>query len=73
MKEWIDLKNIPISISILHEQEYRNLCNMFHTKPNIKRRAYTAKRALDISIQQITISSNQPVANIRRFHLEADV
>lgn len=42
-----ELKNIPISISILHEQEYDNLCNIykFNMKGNKvpKRRAHSEK------------------------------
>jgi hypothetical protein len=39
-----ELKNIPISISILHEQEYNNLCNIYKFNIKIKsskRRAYS--------------------------------
>jgi hypothetical protein len=40
-------KNIPISISILHDQEYKNLCNLYKlsfkgNKVN-KRRAFSEK------------------------------
>ncbi len=35
-------KNIPISISILHEQEYNNLCFVFQIKGN-KRRAFSER------------------------------
>jgi len=28
----VELKNIPVSISILHEQEYDNLCKMLQLK-----------------------------------------
>jgi hypothetical protein len=39
------LKNIPIAISILHEQEYNNVCLMFKTIHNKdkKRRAFSEK------------------------------
>ena len=41
-----ELKNIPISISLLHDQEYNNLCNLykfkFSNKVN-KRRAFSEK------------------------------
>lgn len=38
-------KNIPVSISILHEQEYNNICTLFNLfKDNIKkRRAFSEK------------------------------
>jgi len=34
----LKLKNIPVSLSLLHEQEYNNLCSFFK-----KRRAYSEK------------------------------
>jgi hypothetical protein len=39
-----ELKNIPMSISLLHEQEYNNLCLMLKMaeKPN-KRRAFSER------------------------------
>jgi hypothetical protein len=39
-----ELKNIPISISLLHEQEYNNLCLMLKMaeKPN-RRRAFSER------------------------------
>jgi hypothetical protein len=37
-------KNIPISISILHEREYNNLCVMYKLlSKNTKRRAFSEK------------------------------
>lgn len=41
-----ELKNIPVSISILHEQEYNNLCIIYNNirGDGIKRRAFTEKR-----------------------------
>ena len=41
-----ELKNIPVSISILHEQEYDNLCLMVKLLGNkiAKRRAFSEKR-----------------------------
>jgi hypothetical protein len=40
-----DQKNIPASISLLHEQEYNNLCILFKIIQNKsqKRRAYSEK------------------------------
>ncbi len=41
-----EYKNIPISISFLHDQEYNNLCNLYNIniKNNIiKRRAFTER------------------------------
>lgn len=40
-QQW-DLKNIPVSVSsILHEQEYHNLCKMLMKR--VKRRAFTER------------------------------
>lgn len=38
-----ELKNIPISISILHDQEYNNLCNVY--KFSIKGERLPKRRA----------------------------
>ena len=40
-----ELKNIPISISLLHEQEYNNLCIIYKIGKSCapKRRAYSEK------------------------------
>ena len=49
-----ELKNIPISISILHEQEHHNLCKMIYRIQNQRRRrAYT----------EIQKSSESPTSN----------
>jgi hypothetical protein len=37
-----ELKNIPVYISILHEQEYNNLCFLLHIKDG-KRRAFSER------------------------------
>lgn len=45
-----ELKNIPISISILHEQEYNNLCLMFKTtKGKVKKRRAFSEKSSDKS------------------------
>ena len=45
-----ELKNIPISISILHEQEYNNLCLILNNvKNNIKKRRAFSERSSDKS------------------------
>jgi len=46
----LELKNIPISISILHEQEYYNLCKMFRVKQVGKRRAFTDIRGQRVRV-----------------------
>ena len=40
-------KNIPVSISLLHEQEYNNLCVIMRglSDSNKKRRAYSERRS----------------------------
>jgi hypothetical protein len=48
-----ELKNIPISISLLHEQEYNNLCIIYKIgKSNSpKRRAYSEKSSCKMDNQ----------------------
>ena len=52
-----ELKNIPISISILHEQEYNNLCILLKagSKKEHKRRAYSDKRNDKINKNNLTL------------------
>ncbi len=38
-----ELKNIPVSISILHEQEYNNLCLILKGLKEHKRRAFSER------------------------------
>ena len=38
-----ELKNIPVSISILHEQEYNNLCLILKPIKGKKRRAFSER------------------------------
>jgi hypothetical protein len=40
-----ELKNIPVSISILHEQEYNNLWGILHIKDGRRRRILSEKSA----------------------------
>jgi hypothetical protein len=41
----LELKNIPVSFSILHELEYRNICKLIVLKQTGKRRrAFTDRR-----------------------------
>ena len=44
-----ELKNIPVSISILHEQEYDNICLMIKLMKNKagKRRAFSERSSTD--------------------------
>jgi len=48
-----ELKNIPIAVSILHEQEYKNLCSLFKKDTTGKRRACSEKNT-----QKNTICTN---------------
>jgi hypothetical protein len=46
MLDSLETKNIPASISILHEQEYHNLCKMWYrVNKHRRRRAFTDVRA----------------------------
>jgi hypothetical protein len=58
-----ELKNIPISSSILHEQEYHNLCRMLQ---QIKRRAFTERR----SSSRVKEEVDRSIANIQTTRLE---
>lgn len=56
-----ELKNIPISISILHDQEYNNLCKIFKISIKTvkdKRRAYSERSEVNKLIQQFLDSPN---------------
>lgn len=45
MLDSLETKNIPVSISILHEQEYHNLCKMlYRVNKQRRRRAFTDVR-----------------------------
>ena len=45
MLDSLEIKNIPVSISILHEQEYHNLCKMlYRINKQRRRRAFTDVR-----------------------------
>jgi len=58
-----ELKNIPISSSILHEQEYHNLCRMLQ---QFKRRAFTERR----SSNRVKGEVDRLIANIQTVHWE---
>jgi hypothetical protein len=60
-----ELKNIPVSISILHEQEYNNLCLILRSSKNKikKRRAFSDKsndKSDDSDNEIIQIKINKP-------------
>ena len=45
MLDSLETKNIPVSISILHDQEYHNLCKMlYRVNKQRRRRAFTDVR-----------------------------
>ena len=62
-----ETKNIPISISILHEQEYHNLCKMINrVNKQRRRRAFTDVRVhLD--------SFSDPISNHSSFKMRMGV
>ena len=55
------LKNIPVSISILHDQEYHNICQLLHMnyknkhEKSEKRRALTEKHQPSPKKIQLTV------------------
>lgn len=60
MLDSLEIKNIPISISILHEQEYHNLCKMlYRVNKQRRRRAWT-----DISSQLHSFVNIVPSVNV---------
>ena len=56
-----ELKNIPVSISILHEQEYKNLCLILRVKNNkvSRRRAFSERSNDNDEIIQIRSFMNR--------------
>lgn len=59
--------NIPIALSHLHIKEYTNILKR---KDKTSRR--TSSESNTKSTQQFIIVANPPIANIHKFHLEAD-
>jgi hypothetical protein len=66
MRASVELKNIPISLSILHECEYHNLRSLLHIQPMKRRRAATDRRITKVH-PEITVSRDLQVANIQMF------
>jgi hypothetical protein len=59
MLDSLEIKNIPVSISILHEQEYHNLCKMlYRVNKQRRRRAFTDVRTQLHSMVNIVPSVN---------------
>jgi hypothetical protein len=54
-----EAKNIPMSISILHEQEYNNLCLMYKFIKSEKRRAFSEKN-VNKGNTKLTINTPKP-------------
>lgn len=82
MLDSLEIKNIPISISILHEQEYHNLCKMlYRVNKQRRRRAFTDVRDQLHSFGKhssfgktaLTTAIGPSIANIQMFHWEVDV
>lgn len=57
-----ELKNIPISISLLHELEYNNLCIIYKIGKSCstKRRAYSEKSSCKVEDQNERTNSIMP-------------
>ena len=57
-----ELKNIPISISLLHEQEYNNLCIIYKISKSCapKRRAFSEKSSCKIENDVMTNQTAMP-------------
>jgi hypothetical protein len=64
-----ELKNIPISISILHEQEYHNLCKMIHRVQKQRRR----RACTEIQKPSLTAVEGLTISNTQMFRLEGAV
>jgi len=61
-------KNIPIAISILHEQEFQHI----YIHRTGKRRSFT-DRPIRHSSKKLIEEGDRQVASIQRFHREEDV
>jgi hypothetical protein len=61
--------NIPITYSILHDQEYHRLCYLLQRSKN--RRAFTEYRVSEK--KSLTESADRRVSNIQMIHREEDV
>lgn len=72
MRASVELKNIPISLSILHECEYHNLRSLLRIQPIKRRRASTDCRIAKVH-PEITVSRDLKVANIQMFRLGVGV
>ena len=70
MRASVEPKNIPISLSILHEREYHNLRSLFHIQVK-RRRAATDRRTNPQP--EIKVSRGPSVANIQMSRSEVGV
>ena len=62
-----ELKNIPVSISILHEQEYNNLCLILtSTRPKDRKRRAFSERSSDKSDDDPDYPIRLPLSPRRR-------
>ena len=60
--------NIPITISVLHDQEYQQLCRLLHRSG--RRRAFTERQIM--SRKTVTGSKGLQDANIQMIRQEVD-
>jgi hypothetical protein len=72
MRASVEPKNIPISLSILHEREYHNLRSLLRIQPTKRRRAATDRRITKIH-PEFTIVRGPSVSNIQMSRLEVGV
>lgn len=71
MRASVEPKNIPISLSILHEREYHNLRSLMRIQPMKRRRAATDRRTNPQP--EIKVSRGPSVASIQMSRLEVGV
>lgn len=71
MRASVEPKNIPISLSILHEREYNNLRSLMRIQPMKRRRAATDRRTTPRP--EIKVSRGPSVANIQMSRSEVGV
>ena len=57
-----ELKNIPIAISVLHEQEYNNLYNILYNKFNKDKRRANSEKSKNKN-DKVQILTNKTLKN----------
>ena len=71
MRPSVELKNIPISLSLLHQQEYRNLA-ILSLKATKRRRAWSERNGCT-PVDRIIAVANPPIASIQKSRSEVAV